>query len=772
MTIQTIIGKTYAVTSTTECTVTTPDGALIATCQPGVQTCIVSPTTEIEISDNNALVTESFKGASAGSAAGGGVQTIYDTTSTQTPPEGDLNNYNAYGWVMVVTQSGRLDAITIQPRSGGVIKDTFPVYLKIWTQEDNKWQLVGTSANSVTQVMGGPFVWQFYGIQLEAGQKLRIDAHKSKQDLVFDACLSVRVVANVQDDTGIIDSRGVVTDTRWVPQYTLTLSNETGIAVNGIRIGNGLTIRSETVDGKKRATLETDRNFEVDSLSVSGVTELGQTTKFTTNAGRDFSAQIVASTDDGGDTLNFYDQFGDVALRYGSSSLQVHKNLHAVYTSSFDGNSTFNNLATFNSSLIVGGDLQFGRGENGYIFDVSDSDGYVYRKWQNIKNNTSKIMMMYRLDITAMYGNIAIYGNLGCDGDATFRSLTVNGISNFNNSVTFSGDSEFLTIIKAKAGIAFDDTNLANPFTVIVPTAEGVVIGRGGASTSVNKTKIIFDQNTEISFSGTITILAPVSDNNPATKKYVDDAIAAGSGSGGTWDGGTVNNTSIFNNIVYFCSSANVLSQLTFGYSGANPYVSVVTDQESSVVTFTRGEAFAGSDLAKIVFDDKTNVNLDGVATRSTKANPDPADLMNKEMVDAAIAASGGGSGGTCTYLSGTAETLANTSIANGTYEIFLKAMNHTGEYANSLFALSKGDPSISFFEAEGSGSAGAEGASFSVTWESPGEPIGPDGQGYSSYVNWIKAHFVWTCSTGTLAFLINGGGTWPHVHIMLRKLA
>lgn len=158
--------------------------------------------------------------------------------------------------------------------------------------------------------------------------------------------------------------------------------------------------------------------------------------------------------------------------------------------------------------------------------------------------------------------------------------------------------------------------------------------------------------------------------------------------------------------------------------------------------------------------------------TCATKANPDATDIMNKSMTDAAIAASGGGSGGTCTYLLGTAETLANTSVANGTYEIFLKAMNHTGEYVNSLFALSKGDPSISFFEAEGSGSPRAEGTSFPVTWESPGEPIGPDGQGYSSYVNWIKAHFVWTCSTGTLAFLINGGGTWPHVHIMLRKLA
>lgn len=69
MTIQTTIGKTYAVTSAAECTVTTPEGILIATCPAGEQTLFVAPTTEIEISDDAALVTESFKGAPAGLSA-------------------------------------------------------------------------------------------------------------------------------------------------------------------------------------------------------------------------------------------------------------------------------------------------------------------------------------------------------------------------------------------------------------------------------------------------------------------------------------------------------------------------------------------------------------------------------------------------------------------------------------------------------------------------------------------------------------------------------
>lgn len=116
MTIQTTIGKTYAVTSAAECTVTTPEGILIATCPAGEQTIFVAPATEIEISDDAALVTESFKGASAGSAAGGGVRTLYEYI-TQTPAEGNLSNVNTYGFAIVTTQSGRLDSITLEKSS-------------------------------------------------------------------------------------------------------------------------------------------------------------------------------------------------------------------------------------------------------------------------------------------------------------------------------------------------------------------------------------------------------------------------------------------------------------------------------------------------------------------------------------------------------------------------------------------------------------------------------------------------------------------------------
>lgn len=93
MTIQTTIGKTYAVTSAAECTVTTPEGILIATCPAGEQTLFVAPTTEIEISDDAALVTESFKGAPAGlSAVWGSIKKVSASLASKL----NVSTFNAH----------------------------------------------------------------------------------------------------------------------------------------------------------------------------------------------------------------------------------------------------------------------------------------------------------------------------------------------------------------------------------------------------------------------------------------------------------------------------------------------------------------------------------------------------------------------------------------------------------------------------------------------------------------------------------------------------
>ena len=93
MTIQTTIGKTYAVTSAAECTVTTPEGILIATCPAGEQTLFVAPTMEIEISDDAALITESFKGAPAGlSAVWGSIKKVSASLASKL----NVSTFNAH----------------------------------------------------------------------------------------------------------------------------------------------------------------------------------------------------------------------------------------------------------------------------------------------------------------------------------------------------------------------------------------------------------------------------------------------------------------------------------------------------------------------------------------------------------------------------------------------------------------------------------------------------------------------------------------------------
>ncbi len=91
-------GKSYVVTPTVECTVTTQEGITLATCEPGMQTIITAPDDKgVIVSDDNALFTDSFKGA-ASAGSGGGASSkklkehIADTGMHITPEERDLLN--------------------------------------------------------------------------------------------------------------------------------------------------------------------------------------------------------------------------------------------------------------------------------------------------------------------------------------------------------------------------------------------------------------------------------------------------------------------------------------------------------------------------------------------------------------------------------------------------------------------------------------------------------------------------------------------------------
>lgn len=93
MRVVVIPGTTYAVTTATDCTVSTTDGVLIASCAAGEQTLFVAPGAEVEVSEDSALVTESFKGAPAGlSAVWGSIKKVSASLASKL----NVSTFNAH----------------------------------------------------------------------------------------------------------------------------------------------------------------------------------------------------------------------------------------------------------------------------------------------------------------------------------------------------------------------------------------------------------------------------------------------------------------------------------------------------------------------------------------------------------------------------------------------------------------------------------------------------------------------------------------------------
>lgn len=190
MTIQTTIGKTYAVTPGAECTVATQEGTLIATCPAGEQTLIVAPATTLEISDDNALVTETFKGAPAGSSASRGLSDrqaavveemvnagLNDTVTELHTTAAGSDNAN-FKWCQLAPTRilpGTVAAISMLCRTtASSLITTTPVYLSVFqSDESGNYEYVGTSENAVVQTIGQTSRWTFNKLQL-TGRTLRL----------------------------------------------------------------------------------------------------------------------------------------------------------------------------------------------------------------------------------------------------------------------------------------------------------------------------------------------------------------------------------------------------------------------------------------------------------------------------------------------------------------------------------------------------------------------------------------------------------------------
>lgn len=235
MKILTIPGRTYVVTSESACRVSTRDGVALVRCEPGSQSSFVAPAPEVVVSCEDAIVTEKTGAGVGCPTIGEGIEVSY-SIATQSPPEGNRDNYDAAGWALVMKESGRLESITLEQRSTGSIRSPFAVWLKVWVDEGGSWRLLGTSLEGVEQKVKAFSTWTFSGIDVEAGMKLHVDAHRSPESETLDASLSVRVVANTLPDTGMLDEGGMIHSSAWAPVYTLTLACLDGLSACGLRL--------------------------------------------------------------------------------------------------------------------------------------------------------------------------------------------------------------------------------------------------------------------------------------------------------------------------------------------------------------------------------------------------------------------------------------------------------------------------------------------------------------------------------------------------------
>lgn len=112
-------GKTYAVTTSEECTITSSDGTTIATCAAGEQMVFVAPCSTVEVSSDTAVVVESFRSASTGgNVSRGYVQDAIEEATEGLPQVDASGNMTLEGGL---TAGGKINA------NGGINVPTEPI---------------------------------------------------------------------------------------------------------------------------------------------------------------------------------------------------------------------------------------------------------------------------------------------------------------------------------------------------------------------------------------------------------------------------------------------------------------------------------------------------------------------------------------------------------------------------------------------------------------------------------------------------------------------
>lgn len=157
-----------------------------------------------------------------------GIDVLYEK-SYLVPDSGSEDNYEAYGFGVIMKGSGLMRSISVpcRPTANSSQVGTEPVWCKVW----KNGKLIALSLNSQVHGIGKMLTWDFDPFDVEAGAEYKFlfnkEASKDSTNFAtdFSGCFHV-VRKSSADGVGMIGSAGsygMNAATEWQPVYKITL---------------------------------------------------------------------------------------------------------------------------------------------------------------------------------------------------------------------------------------------------------------------------------------------------------------------------------------------------------------------------------------------------------------------------------------------------------------------------------------------------------------------------------------------------------------------
>lgn len=207
-----------------------------------------------------------------------------------TPAGTEEDNYNAYGFACVMTQSGKVDGLTIECRHNQSASpaDT-PVWIKVWRGNS---ELLAISDNSQVHALNAVLNYTFATpFEVAAGDDLRVSFHTaeglstSAYQMGIQCCM--RVVRLVSGESGgMLGSQGGFENSGWTAKYAWSLlvrhADNTSIHVTEAERTKWNNAAQKNL-GTANAIVITDANGNITASTLISVAELNTLNNNLTN---------------------------------------------------------------------------------------------------------------------------------------------------------------------------------------------------------------------------------------------------------------------------------------------------------------------------------------------------------------------------------------------------------------------------------------------------------------------------------------------------------